>query len=92
MNGELRFEGEYLYNHKRKGKEYVNKKLEYDGEYLCDKKWNGKGYDENGNVAYELNKGFGKVKEYNHNGDLLFEGEHLNGEKMEKEKNILLVY
>ena len=39
----LKFEGEYLYNHKWKGKEYVKGKLEYEGEYLFDKKWNGKG-------------------------------------------------
>ena len=32
------------------------------------KKWNGKGYDENGNVIYELINGNGKVKEYNEYG------------------------
>ena len=36
--GNLIFEGEYLYNYKLKGKEYFNGKLEYGGEYLLDKK------------------------------------------------------
>ena len=31
----------------------------------------------------------GKGKEYNNNGELLFEGEYLNGKKMEKQKNII---
>ena len=52
-------------------------KLEYVGEYLCDKKWNGKGYDENGNIIYELEsklevlkrKNKDKEKEYNNNLD-----------------------
>ena len=49
----LVFEGEYLYKHRRKGKEYdcdSNNKLIFDGEYLFKRKWNGKGYDENGNI------------------------------------------
>jgi len=49
-NGKLKFEGEYLYGYKIKGKDYINGILEYEGEYLYDKKWNGKGYDENGNI------------------------------------------
>ena len=80
------FEGEYLYGHKRKGKEYINGMLEYEGEYLFDKKWNGKGYDENGNIIYELINGTGKVKEYNEFGELQFEGEYLNGKKNGKGK------
>ena len=50
---ELIFKGEYLYNHKLKGKYYNNSKLEFKGEFLCDRKWDGKGYDENGNIIYE---------------------------------------
>jgi hypothetical protein len=50
----LFFEGEYLYNHKRKGKLYVKGILEFEGEYLFDRKWNGKGFDENGKMIYEL--------------------------------------
>ena len=33
------------------------------------------------NTIYELKNGKGKVKEYNSDGKLLFEGEYLNGEK-----------
>ena len=63
-----------------KGKEYINEKLVYEGDYLYDKKWNGKGYDKNGNVIYELINGNGKIKEYaQYNGNLLFEGEYVNG-------------
>ena len=52
------------YYYKLKGEPYLNGKLEYEGEYLYNKKWNGKGYDENGNIIYELFNGNGKVKEY----------------------------
>ena len=86
--GEIKFEGEYLYGYERKGKEYINGRLEYEGEYINGKKWNGKGYDENGNIIYELINGNGKVKEYySYNDKLKFEGEYLNGKKIEKEKN-----
>ena len=47
---------------------------------MCDNKYNGKGYDENGNIIYELKNGNGKVKEYYHN-KLIFEGEYLNGQR-----------
>ena len=46
--------------------------------YLYDRKWNGKGYDENGNIIYELHNGNGKVREYK-NDVLIFEGEYLEG-------------
>ena len=85
-DGSLKFEGEYLYDFKMKGKFYVNSKLEYEGDYLYNKKFNGKGYDENGNVIYELINGNGEVKEYDdETGELIFEGEYLNG-KRGKEK------
>ena len=84
--GELIFEGEYYYNHRLKGKEYIKGKLEFEGDYLSKQKWNGKGYDENGNIIYELINGNGKVKEYNINGTLSFEGEYLNGKKNGKVK------
>ena len=64
-NDKLIYEGEYL-NGKRngKGKEYhiYHRQLMYEGEYLCGKKWNGKGYDEEGNLIYELKNGKGYVK------------------------------
>ena len=55
---------ENVYNDKLRGKYYINGQLEYEGEYLYERKWNGKGYDENGNIIYELINGNGKVKEY----------------------------
>ena len=84
--GPLKFEGEYTFGYKLKGKLYINNNLEYEGEYLYDKKWNGKGYDENGNVIYELINGNGKVKEYNYDGIIEFEGEYLNGKRNGKGK------
>ena len=75
-----------MYNFKIKGKFYINEKLEYEGEFLFNRKWNGKGYDENGNVIYELKNGNGKVKEYYDNGKIKFEGEYLNGKRNGKGK------
>ena len=79
--GNIIFEGEYLYSQRIKGKEYVKEILEYEGEYLYDRKYNGKGYDEKGNITYELINGNGKVKEFFPNSDISFEGEYLNGKK-----------
>ena len=80
-NGEIKFEGEYLFDHRVRGKYYISKYmnniLEYEGEYLYDKKWEGKGYDHKGNVIYELIYGTGKVKEYNDKNKLIFEEEYL---------------
>ena len=67
----------------------MDKILEYEGEFVCDKKWNGKGYDEKGNWIYELTNGTGKVKEYQ-NRYLIFDGEYLEGKKMEREKNMIM--
>ena len=39
-------------------------------------------------IEYELNE---KGKEFSFEGALLFEGEYLNGKKMEKEKNIMIM-
>ena len=51
--GKLKFEGEYLYDKKTKGREYYsNGKLEYEGEYFFDNKYDGKGYDENGSIIW----------------------------------------
>ena len=54
-NGEIIFEGEFLYGYRLKGKLYINKKLEYEGEFLYNKKWNGKGYDEKKMVILYMN-------------------------------------
>ena len=51
--GKLIFEGEYEYDYKLNGKEYINGKLFYEGEYLYNKKFNGKIFDEFGNVKFE---------------------------------------
>ena len=85
----LLFDGEYFYNYKSKGKLYFYDRLEFEGEFLFDKKWNGKGYDENGQIIYELKNGKGKVKEYDFYPFyfyLVFEGEYLNGKKNGKGK------
>ena len=75
---------------KKHGKGYYNYGLvRFEGEYLNDKKWNGKGYDINGNIIYELNNGNGKIKEFDYNNKLIFEGEFLNGEKNGKGKEYL---
>ena len=61
--GKVSFEGEYLYGFRIKRKEYINGKIEYEGKYLFNNKWHGKGFDEQGNIMYELINGNGKVKE-----------------------------
>ena len=60
--------------------------MEYEGEFLLYKKYNGKGFDEIGNIIYELKNGNGKVKEYNYKGKLIFEGEYLNAKRNGKGK------
>ena len=55
--------------------------MEYEGEFRYNRKFNGKGYDTSGNIIYELINGKGKVKEYDDNGKLEFEGEYLNGKR-----------
>ena len=80
--GELKFEGEYIYDQRIKGKEYHFEYLEYEGEYLFDKKWNGKGFNSNGELIYELENGNGNVLEFNkHDDKIKFVGEYLNGKK-----------
>ena len=86
-DGKLIFEGEYLYDKKNKGKEYMKGKLAFQGEYLHERKWNGKGYDEKGNLIYELINGNGKIKEYNYDfNQIIYEGEYLDGNKSGKGK------
>ena len=89
LNGELEFEGEYLNGKKWNGKvkEYdFYDKLIFEGEFLFDDKWNGKGYDEKGNIIYEIINSTGKRKDYYESGELYFEGEYLNGERNGKGK------
>ena len=68
-----------------KGKEYNKGKLEYKGDFLFDKKWNGKGYNENGNIKYQLINGNGKVEEYDYDSEMIYIGEYLNGKGKEYE-------
>ena len=63
-NGKLKFEGEYL-NGKRngKGKEYyLRGELKFEGEYLNGKRWNGKGYNNDGDLQFELKMEMEKEK------------------------------
>ena len=83
--GKLLFEGEYYNNWLLKGKLYIKGKLQYEGEFLFHKKWNGKGYDEFGNIIYELHHGHGYVIDYDDDGRLIYEGEYLNGKRNGKE-------
>ena len=93
INNNIIFEGEYINGYKKKGKEYFSEYeissenifLEFEGEYLLGKKYDGKGYDKNGFLLYELEKGYGNVREYK-DGYLKFEGKYLNGEKNGKGK------
>ena len=67
----------------------VMEKLRYEGKYLNGKLWNGKGYDNKGNLEYEIKNGKGHIKEYfddDEDDKLLFEGEYLNGERNGKGK------
>ena len=52
--------------------------MEYEGDYI-NNKYNGKGYDKNNNINYEVKGGKGLIKDYGFFGDLIFEGEYLNG-------------
>ena len=80
-SGDLIFEGEYLNNYKLKGREYINRRLSYEGDYLYNLKWNGKGYNEYGDIIYELDNGNGVIKEFNSEGVFIFEGEYFNGKR-----------
>ena len=88
-NGKIIFEGDYLYSRKIKGKDFIEGKLAYEGDYLYDKKYNGKGYDNNGNIIYELINGNGQVHEYykfNDSDKIEYIGEYKNGIKNGKGK------
>ena len=85
-NGQLIYEGEYLHGYKLNGKEYRKGIVVYEGDYFNGDKWNGKVYNLNGNLIYELIKGNGSIYEYNTDGELIFEGEYLNGKRNGKRK------
>ena len=62
-----------------KGKEYSDGKLSFEGEYLNGEK-NGIQYDNKGN-KYEIKNGNFKIKQYDHDGNILFEIEKIKGVK-----------
>ena len=76
--GHIIFEGEFKNgNRNEKGKEYsFDGKLEFEGEYLNGLKWNGTEYN-NGEKINEFNNGIVKVREYNNDNILIFEGERV---------------
>ena len=88
---EYDYKGEYL-NGLRNGKgiNYEDKQNIYEGEYLKGKIWYGKGIEKNeiGTIyaksEYLNGKKNRQIKEYYSYGNLKFEGEYLNGEKIEK--------
>ena len=82
------FEGNYL-NGKRnvQGKEYYeNGKILFEGGCYGWRRWNRIIYNKQGKKECEIKCGRGKVKKYNIYGDILFEGEYLDGERNEKGK------
>ena len=81
FHNQVIYEGEFLYNMLIYGKYYVKGRLQFEGEYNNAKPWNGKGYDENGNVVYEIKDGNGRIQEFNLKGDLIYDGEYKNGKK-----------
>ena len=50
------------------------------------KRWDGKGYNNKGIEQFHIKRGRGLVKEYNYNGELLFEGEYIDGKRNGKRK------
>ena len=81
----LIFEGNYL-NGKRigKGLEFFYKgNKKFEGIYLFGLKYNGKGYDNHGNIVYELKNGKGYIKDYDYFGYFIFEEEYPNGKGKE---------
>ena len=88
FRGRLEFEGEYL-NGKRNGngiEYYWDCKKKFEGEYKNGNMWTGKLYDYENNIIYEIKNGKGIYKGFNDDNRLIFEGEHLNGERNGKGK------
>jgi len=72
---------------------YDNYEIEFEGILKNNKKHSGKEYDLYGNLEFEGEyndedeRWKGKIKEYNENCKLIFEGEYLNGNRIGKEYN-----
>ena len=85
-NFNLIFDGEYKNDEKYKGKFYKNNESEFEGEFKNGEKWTGKRYDKDGNIVYQLINGYGNIKEFDVDGDLIFEREYSNGKRNGKGK------
>ena len=82
------FEGKYI-NGKRNGKGieyYDDGTLKFEGIYFFGIKYNGKHYNKNNEILYELKEGKGYIYENDNFGNIIYEGEYLNGEKNGKGK------
>ena len=85
-NGELIYEGEYKNGKQNgKGKRYINNKLSFEGEFLDDGIKNGILYDKDGKIDGEIKENGERVI-FNEFGDIIFEGEYLNGQRNGKGK------
>ena len=58
----------------------------FEGEYKNNLRWNGILYEPNNNNIYQLKNGKGFIKEFNYDGNIIFEGEYLNGKRNGKKK------
>ena len=80
LDGTIKYKGEFfsgIWN--GKGEEYKDRNLIFKGIYKSGKRWDGNGYDNSGQLLYQLKNGCGYVKEYNDEGILIFEGKYING-------------
>ena len=82
-NGNIKFEGEYLYGRRLNGTMYnYEGKIEFEFKYG---KGEGKEYDEDGNIIYNgqylYGEKNGKGREYSYSGDLIYEGEFMDGKR-----------
>ena len=92
----LIYEGEYLNHKKWKGKFKEYNHLNFlmsEGEYLNGKKWNEKGYDNKGNIIYEIKNGVRnfeiKIKDSRFDSEkmrIIYEKNYLNNKGFKKGK------
>ena len=92
----LIFEGEYLYNYRRKGKIYIDGEIEFIGEYLFNKKWSGKGYNYRYHRVYKEDGGiFQNISDRNESDKddkVIYELKNGNGTVKEYDYNGKLVF
>ena len=87
-NGKIKYKGEYSKGKLNgKGIEFFETGVKsFQGEYINERKWNGIGYNSKGKKVFEISNGRGNVLEYNSLGQLLFEGEYIDGDRNGKGK------